>query len=60
MSVKEQLVEIIQSQGYDLFTACELADTIIREMKEEKGKKKRTYYLKGEYSTIAITLQSKG
>lgn len=42
MTVKEQIVEIIQSQGYDLLTACELADETIKEFLES-GYKSNTY-----------------
>ena len=33
---KEQLVEIIQSEGYDFISACEIAIAFIEELKKSK------------------------
>lgn len=44
MTVKERLVEIIQSAGYDMLTACELAEQVIREVKQDT-RRKIVYYV---------------
>lgn len=42
MTAKEQMVDIIIAQGYDMLTACELADKAIEEFKQS-GKQRETY-----------------
>lgn len=42
MSVKEQIVKMLQSCGYDLFTACEYASEAIAEF-EQSGKSAMIY-----------------
>ena len=48
MSVKEQLIELIRSQGYDFFTAAELAHNCLEEFKAS-GKTEEIYHVKGPY-----------
>ena len=55
MPIKERLIELIQSQGYDVLTACKLADEIIKEVKQDK-RKKITYYI----GNIQFTIKKKG
>lgn len=44
VSIKEKLVQIIQSAGYDMLTACELADKYLQEIKADK-RRKIVYYI---------------
>ena len=48
MSVKEQLIELIRAEGYDFFTAAELAHNCLNEFLAS-GKSEEIYHLKGPY-----------
>ena len=52
ISVKEKIVEIIQSEGYDLFTACEMADNCIKEFMSSKDRKATYYVGKSSFTLI--------
>ena len=55
-SVREQLIQLVRDAGYDLFTACEEADRVIKEARE--GGVRRTYYVRA--TGEAITLEPRG
>jgi len=55
MSVKEQIVCLLQQAGYDTITACEQADATIAEF-IASGDGERTYNI-GKHATHAITLK---
>jgi len=35
-TIKEQIVKLCQSQGYDFFQSCEMVTTILTELKAKK------------------------
>ena len=55
MTIKEQIVELVQSQGYDFMTACELATDAINEFITQDNPS-RTFYL----GACSWTLEKKG
>ena len=52
MTIKERLVEIIASEGFDLVTACEMASTTIAEFKAS-DKARVCYVVRG--TTFVLT-----
>jgi hypothetical protein len=48
VSVKEQLIELIRAEGYDFFTAAELAHNCLEEFKAS-DKTEEIYHVKGQY-----------
>ena len=56
MTVKEQLVKILQKVGYDFITACESADETITEVKSKPDGIYK-YYVDGENVTYTITIK---
>ena len=44
MSIKEQLVGIVQAEGYDFMTACELVSRCMAEF-AQSGRAAATYYI---------------
>ena len=55
MTVKEQIIELIQSQGYDFLTACEMASEAIQEFLTQP-EPRRTFYI----GACSWTLKKKG
>ena len=54
-TVKEQIVELIQSQGYDFITTCEMATDAIDEFLNQ-SEPRRTFYI----GACSWTLEKKG
>lgn len=44
-TVREQIIDVFRAEGYDIFTACESTDTVIREFKRDKKVKERTIFV---------------
>ena len=44
LSVKEQIIELIQSQGYDFISSCEMATDAINEFLNQ-AQPRRTFYV---------------
>ncbi len=50
-TIREQIIDVFRAEGYDIFKSCKSADTIIREFKRDKVKK-RTYYVNSSSFTL--------
>lgn len=53
MSVREQIIEMMQDAGYDVFTACEEADRIIAEFRASDQKEMKVTIRHGSGFTLA-------
>lgn len=57
-TVRERLIAMVRSAGYDVLTACEKADEVIKEFKESE-KETETYHIRGG-GTIKLTRAKSG
>ena len=50
--MRETLIQLVRDAGYDLFTACEEADRVIREVRE--GGVRQTYHVRATGESITL------
>ena len=53
MSVREQLIQLVRDAGYDLLSACEEADRVMKDVQE--GGVRRVFHVRGASKAITLS-----